>query len=245
MRVDLVTLFPEMFQGFLGTSFMGRAIEQSLLRTRFRSPRLHGKGRHQSVDDTPYGGGSGMVMRADVIVETMEALDGLCTSDEPRAHRILLTPQGRVFDQTAARRLAGHDAIMFVCGRYEGFDERIRLFVDEELSIGDFVMTGGEVAAMAMIDAIVRLLPGVLGNAHSAREESHSPEQFGLLEYPQYTRPQSFRELDVPAVLTSGDHARIRAFRMAESLERTARKRQDLHARALGRLFAAQSEEEE
>jgi tRNA (guanine37-N1)-methyltransferase len=229
MRVDVVTLFPEIFGGFLETSFVGRARGGGQLDVRFRSPRDFGLGKHKSVDDTPYGGGSGMVMRVDVIVACMESLD----ADAPegaRAHRVLMTPQGRPFDQTKARELAERPAVMLVCGRYEGFDERIRGHVDEELSLGDFVMTGGEVAAMAVLEACVRLLPGVLGNEASTHDESHAPD-VGLLEYAQYTRPASFRGADVPAVLSGGNHAEIAKWRRAQAEEKTRARRPDLFAR--------------
>ena len=230
MRVDVVTLFPELFEGFITTSFVGRAQTGGQLAVRFRSPRDFGLGKHKSVDDTPYGGGSGMVMRVDVMVAAMESLD----ADAPegvRGRRVLLTPQGKPFDQAAAERLAKEPALVLVCGRYEGFDERIRAHVDEEISLGDFVMTGGEVAAMAIVEATVRLLPGVLGNEESTREESHSPDT-GLLEYPQYTRPQEFRGAAVPDVLQGGNHAEIAKWRRAQALARTEVRRPDLAARA-------------
>jgi tRNA (guanine37-N1)-methyltransferase len=228
MRVDVVTLFPEIFTGFLGVSFVARAIEGGQLAVRTRSPRDFGLGKHKSVDDTPYGGGSGMVMRVDVVVGAMESLD----ADAPggvRARRVLLTPQGAPLDQSKVGELAARPAIMLVCGRYEGFDERLRSFVDEEVSLGDFVMTGGEVAAMAIIESCVRLLPGVLGNEESTREESHSPRTGGLLEYPHYTRPAEFRGLGVPPVLTSGNHAEIAKWRHEQALERTRVRRPDLY----------------
>jgi tRNA (guanine37-N1)-methyltransferase len=227
MRVDIVTLFPELFEPFLGVSFVGKACAQGLLTTRFRSPREFGLGVHRSVDDTPYGGGSGMVLRVDCVVQAMEALD----ADAPagvRAHRILLSPQGQPFRQPVAQRLSAMDAIMLICGRYEGFDERVRSYVDEELSLGDFVLSGGEVAAMAVLEAVVRLVPGVLGNYASVSEESHSAGNEGLLEYPQYTRPAEFRGQSVDPILMSGDHARIAAWRKARSIERTRAKRPDL-----------------
>ncbi len=230
MRVDVVTLFPELFEGFIKTSFVGRAQTGGQLAVRFRSPRDFGLGKHKSVDDTPYGGGSGMVMRVDVLVAAMESLD----ADAPagvRARRALMTPQGVPFDQAAAVRLAKEPALMLVCGRYEGFDERVRAHVDEEISLGDFVMTGGEVSAMAIIEATVRLLPGVLGNEDSTREESHAPET-GLLEYPQYTRPPEFRDAPVPEVLQGGNHAEIAKWRRAQALARTEVRRPDLAARA-------------
>ncbi len=227
MRVDIVTLFPELFEAFLATSFVGKAIKGGELSVRLRSPREHGLGKHRSVDDTPYGGGSGMVMRVDVLVACMEALDAeAAAAGEPRARRILLTPQGKPFAQPAAVRLASEPAIMVICGRYEGFDERVRSFVDEEISLGDFVMTGGEVAAMAIVEATVRLIPGVLGNIESIREESHG--EGGLLEYPHYTRPAEFRSLAVPEVLAGGNHAEIAKWRHQQSLERTRARRPDL-----------------
>lgn len=227
MRVEIVTLFPELFEAFLRTSFVGKATLGGQLETRLRSPREFGLGKHRSVDDTPYGGGSGMVMRADVLVACMEALDADAEKKgEPRAHRILLTPQGKPFVQSTAAALSAVSAMMLICGRYEGFDERIRDYVDEEISLGDFVMTGGEVAAMAVVEATVRLLPGVLGNEDSVREESHG--EAGLLEYPQYTRPAEFRGKAVPEVLTSGNHARIQAWRSEQSLQRTRERRPDL-----------------
>jgi tRNA (guanine37-N1)-methyltransferase len=225
MRVDLVTLFPELFETFLATSFVGKAMKSGALTVRPRSPREHGLGKHRSVDDTPYGGGSGMVMRVDVIVGCMEALDAEDAS-LPKARRVLMTPQGAPFNQRAAERLSQEPAIMLICGRYEGFDERVRHFVDEEISLGDFVMTGGEVAAMAVIEATIRLVPGVLGNHESVREESHSGE--GLLEYPHYTRPVDFRGYAVPDVLAGGHHAEIAKWRGAESLARTQARRPDL-----------------
>ncbi|HEY8039335.1 MAG TPA: tRNA (guanosine(37)-N1)-methyltransferase TrmD [Polyangiaceae bacterium] len=235
MRVDVVTLFPEMFAGFLAASFVGRAIEGGQLAVRFRSPRDFGLGKHKSVDDTPYGGGSGMVMRVDVLVTAMESLD----ADAPipaagpatRARRVLLTPQGRVLDQAKVQELSRLDAVMLVCGRYEGFDERVRTHVDEEISLGDFVMTGGEVAAMAVVDACARLLPGVLGNEASTIDESHSPDTGGLLEYPHYTRPAEFRGERVPEVLVGGNHAEIARWRREQAIARTRARRPDLWAR--------------
>ena len=232
MRVDVVTLFPDMFDGFLATSFVGRAIEGGRLVVRRRSPRDFGLGKHRSVDDTPYGGGSGMVMRVDVLVAAMESLDADAPMQVP-ARRVLLTPQGRVLDQEKVQELASRDAVMLVCGRYEGFDERVRAHVDEELSLGDFVMTGGEVAAMAVVDACSRLLPGVLGNEASTIDESHSPDTGGLLEYPHYTRPAEFRGVPVPEVLVGGNHAEIARWRRAQSIARTQQRRPDLWERFL------------
>ncbi len=227
MRVDIVTLFPEMFEGFLRTSFVARAQASQKLDVRLRSPRDFGLGKHKSIDDTPYGGGSGMVMRVDVIVAAMESLD----RDAPngiRARRLLMTPQGTPLHQSMVDRLAKEPALMLVCGRYEGFDERVRAHVDEEVSLGDFVMTGGEVAAMAILESTVRLLRGVLGNEASTREESHSPENLGLLEYPQYTRPQEFRGASVPEVLQGGNHQEIARWRREQAIRRTEQRRPDL-----------------
>jgi tRNA (guanine37-N1)-methyltransferase len=230
VRVDVLTLFPDMFAGFLATSFVARAIAGGQLVVRTRSPRDFGLGKHRSIDDTPYGGGSGMVMRVDVLVPAMESFD----ADAPggvRAHRVLLTPQGRVLDQGKLHELAARDAIMLVCGRYEGFDERVRIYVDEEISLGDFVMTGGEVAAMAIVEACVRLLPGVLGNEASTIDESHSADTGGLLEYPHYTRPVEFRGERVPELLSGGNHAEIARWRRQQAIERTQARRPDLWER--------------
>ncbi len=227
MQIAVVTLFPELFEPFLRTSFVGKAREAGLLRVQFEDLRRHGLGKHRSVDDTPYGGGSGMVMRADVTIAAIEAAEAALAAPL-RPRRVLLTPQGARFDQLQARRLSALPAMILVCGRYEGFDERVRLFVDEELSIGDFVLTGGEVAAMCVIEATIRLIGGVLGNEQSTREESFSPECGGLLEYPQYTRPVSFRGHEVPEVLRSGDHAKIEAYRREQSQERTELRRPEL-----------------
>jgi tRNA (guanine37-N1)-methyltransferase len=230
VRLDILTLFPEIFGPFLATSFVGRAVAGGKLEVRLRSPRDFGLGKHRSVDDTPYGGGSGMVMRVDVLVAAIESLD----ADAPegvKAHRVLLTPQGAALKQGKVGELAARPAVMLVCGRYEGFDERVRAHVDEELSLGDFVMTGGEVAAMAIVEACARLLPGVLGNEASTIEESHSPSTGGLLEYPHYTRPVEFRGARVPEVLSGGNHAEIAKWRREQSMARTRERRPDLWER--------------
>lgn len=227
MHVAIVTLFPELFEPFLSTSFIERATAKGLLKVELVPLRAHGLGNHLSVDDTPYGGGSGMVLRVDCVVSAMEAA-GALLGDHGAPRRVLLTPQGTPFRQAVAERLSRIPASILVCGRYEGFDERVRSFVDEEISIGDFVLIGGEVAAMGVLEACVRLLPGVLGNRESTREESFSEEQEGMLEYPQYTRPAEFRGYAVPDVLKSGDHAKIRAWRRERSIERTVLRRADL-----------------
>jgi tRNA (guanine37-N1)-methyltransferase len=227
MLIDIVTLFPELFGPFLTTSLVGRAVSGGILVVRTKSPREFGIGRHLKVDDTPYGGGSGMVMRVDCLVACMESLDE-DREGRVRAHRVLLTPQGRPLSQTLLRELSARPALTLVCGRYEGFDDRVRSFVDQEISLGDFVLTGGEAAAMAIIEGTARLLPGVLGNEASAAEESHSLESGGLLEYPQYTRPPEFRGMQVPDVLLGGNHAEIARYRHEQAVERTRIRRPDL-----------------
>lgn len=228
MDVWVVALFPELLDSFWAASLVGRAVQEGIVRHHAVQIRDFSTNKHHTVDDAPYGGGSGMVMMAPPVVAAMESIPE-DPSTGARPHRILLTPQGAVFDQRAARRLAELPSIALVCGRYEGFDERIRAHVDEELSLGDFVLTGGEVAAVAVLDAVIRLLPGVLGNADSAVSESHSDE--GLLEYPQYTRPAVFRGVGVPPTLTSGDHARVARWRRWQSLRRTRARRPDLFAK--------------
>jgi tRNA (guanine37-N1)-methyltransferase len=238
MRADVVTLFPELFETFLETAMVGRAVRSGALSVKLRPLREHGIGKHRSVDDTPYGGGSGMVMRVDCLVACLESIDadppepGVATGSS-RAHRVLLTPQGAPLHQAKIAELSTRPWIALVCGRYEGFDERVRSFVDEEISLGDFVLAGGEVAAMAILDACSRLLPGVLGNAESSRHESHSETMGGLLEYPQFTRPVEFRGLVVPLVLQGGNHAAIEAYRREEAERRTAERRPDLAKRAV------------
>ncbi|HTQ08373.1 MAG TPA: tRNA (guanosine(37)-N1)-methyltransferase TrmD [Polyangiaceae bacterium] len=227
MQVAIVTLFPELFEAFLRTSFVGRAVERGVLAVTLEDLRPHGLGNHLSVDDTPYGGGSGMVMRPDCVVAAMDAAERKLGA-RTRPRRVLLTPQGKRFDQALARALSDVPALVLVCGRYEGFDERVRYFADDEISLGDFVLTGGEVAAMSVIESTVRLLPNVLGNHDSVREESFSPECGGLLEYPQFTRPASFHGYEVPAVLRGGDHEKIATWRRAQARARSAARRPDL-----------------
>ncbi len=222
MEFHVITLFPEMFESPLRAGMVGRAIEQKLIAVRTHALREHGLGSYRQVDDAPYGGGSGMVMRPEPIAA---AIDAVCAG-RPGLWRILLTPQGEVFDQALARKLAERKpGLLLIAGRYEGIDERVRSLVDQEISIGDYVLSGGELAAMAIIEAVARLVPGVLGNPESLREESFGD---ATLEYPQYTRPEEFRGLRVPEVLLSGDHAKIRAWRKTEALKRTERRRPDL-----------------
>jgi tRNA (guanine37-N1)-methyltransferase len=220
LRLDVITIFPGMFPGPLGESITGRALEQGLARLHVHDLRRWGLGRHRSVDDYPYGGGAGMVMRPEPIGD---ALDEIAASGAT-GRRILLDPGGRPFDQALARELAGEPGLVFVCPRYEGVDERVRTLVDLELSIGDYVLSGGELAALVVMDAVIRLLPGAIDEA-SPVEESFSE---GLLEYPQYTRPPEWRGLGIPPVLTSGHHGEVARWRHEQALERTRRVRPDL-----------------
>lgn len=224
MRFTVITLFPEMFGPFLETGVLGRARAAGAVAVDFVNPRDFTSDRHRTVDDTPYGGGPGMVMKVEPLVAAIEAAG----TGEARPHRILLSPAGAPLGQRRVRELAAMPHIALVCGRYEGVDERVSaLAIDEELSVGDFVLTGGEIGAMAAIDAVSRYVPGVLGEASSTEEESFSED---LLEYPQYTRPAELRGLAVPEVLQSGHHERIRLWRRAQALLRTARRRPDLLA---------------
>lgn len=227
MHVGIVSLFPSLLQAFASTSIVGRAIEAEVLKLHVEDLRPHGVGRYKSVDDTPYGGGSGMVLRVDCVVDALDAAEAALAAPV-KPLRVLLTPQGRRFTQRVAEELTAHGAFILVCGRYEGFDERVRSFVDLELSLGDFVMAGGEVAAMAIVEVTARLVPGVLGNQDSARVESFSPHNRGLLEFPQFTRPLDFRGQVVPEVLRGGNHAEIDAWRAERALERTRVRRPDL-----------------
>lgn len=225
LKIGVITLFPELFREFMDTSFVGRARRAGLLDLELIQLRDFGLGRHRSVDDTPYGGGSGMVMRVDCIVAALEETEARWGR---RARRVLLTPQGQKLQAKLAEELSQTEDLLLLCGRYEGFDERVRAYVDLEISLGDFVLTGGEIPAMALIEAAIRFVPGVLGNEDSASEESFSPELDGGLEYPQYTRPQSFRGLEVPEILSTGHHENVAQWRRAESLKRTAQRRPDL-----------------
>jgi tRNA (guanine37-N1)-methyltransferase len=220
MLVDIVTIFPGFFASPLATGLLGKAGERGLVQVRLHDLRTWAADRHRSVDDAPFGGGAGMVMLPGPWFEALDALQ----ADGP-AHVVLLAPDGRRFDQATATRLAGVPRLVLCCGRYEGVDERVRTRVDEVASIGDFVLAGGEAAALVVLDAVARLVPGVMGNAASAADESFAA---GLLEYPQYTRPAVYRGLEVPAVLRSGDHGAIARWRHAQAVERTRRLRPDL-----------------
>lgn len=222
-RATVLTLFPEMFPGPLGVSLIGKARENGLWSLDVHDIRRHGLGRHRTVDDTPAGGGAGMVMRADVAAA---AIDAATATDGPPRPLIYLSPRGTPLDQARVQALAGGSGAVLLCGRFEGLDERaIEARGIEEVSIGDFVLAGGEIAAMALIEAAVRLVPGVLGADASKDEESFA---HGLLEYPHYTRPQSFEGREIPPVLLSGDHARIAAWRRAQSEALTRARRPDL-----------------
>jgi len=226
MRFEIVTLFPELFE-ILHAGLLGKARDTGAIDVHAITPREFATDRHRTVDDSPYGGGSGMVLMPGPFAAALDHLDE--ARDGRPTHRVLLTPQGAVFDAARARALAAQPALALICGRYEGVDERVRAYVDEELSIGDVVVSGGEIAAIVVIDAVARLVPGVLGCAESAEQESF---QDGLLEYPQYTRPPEFRGARVPEVLLSGDHGAIARWRRRESLRRTLARRPDLLERA-------------
>ncbi len=218
LEIEVLTLFPPMIEGPLSQSIPGRIQEQGLATIRVHDLRDFGLGRHKSVDDTPYGGGAGMVMRVEPVVAAIESVR------RPESTVILLDPGGEVFRHERATDLADRRHLVFVCPRYEGVDERIRAFVDLELSIGDYVVTGGELPALVVIDAVIRLLPGAIDDLSTA-EESFSG---GLLEYPQYTRPPSFRGMDVPEILTSGDHGAVARWRAEQASARTRERRPDL-----------------
>ena len=223
LNVDVLTIFPHMFPGPLGDSITGRALTAGLARLQAVDVRAFTLDRHRSVDDYPYGGGPGMVMRTEPLVAAIESVR------QPGSRLVLLAPTGKRFTQAVAHELAAADHLILVCGRYEGVDERVRLATGaEELSIGDFVLTGGELAAMVVLDAVIRLLPGVLSSSDAWRDESHSHSNDGLLEYPQYTRPVDFRGLRVPDVLLSGHHAQVAAWRRRQALERTRERRPEL-----------------
>jgi tRNA (guanine37-N1)-methyltransferase len=228
MRYYVVTLFPEMVTRFCSEGLLGRAVEAGRIAVECVNPRDFATDRHRSVDDTPYGGGSGMVMRPGPLVDAMEEAERReAMRGASRPWRVLLTPQGKPLTQADARSLAVRPSLCLVCGRYEGIDERARSRVDQEVSLGDFVLMGGEVGAFAVIEATARLLDGVLGNQASVEEESHAQ---GLLEYPHYTRPPVYRDESVPEVLLSGNHARIAQWRRRQALRRTFERRPDLAA---------------
>ncbi len=229
MQFDVFTLLPEVFPAYLESSILKRASERGLIHVRVHNIRDFTHDKHHVTDDTPYGGGGGMVMKPEPVFEAVESVLGLETTPLPQGAPvpiILLTPQGRVFTQHVAEELSQHERIALVCGRYEGVDERIREhLVTDEISVGDYVLTGGELPAMILIDAVSRLMPGVLGDPTGAEDDSHS---MGLLEYPHYTKPPEFRGWKVPEILQSGNHAKIEQWRREQSLLRTFNKRPDM-----------------
>ena len=231
MQFEVFTLLPEVFPSYLETSIIKRARERGLIRVDVYNIRDYTHDKHHMTDDTPYGGGGGMVMKPEPVFEAVEMALGLDSpTPESNIPIILLTPQGRVFNQAIAKELSAHPRIALLCGRYEGIDERIREhLVTDEISIGDYVLTGGELPALLVVDAVARLLPGVLGDPTGAEDDSHAS---GLLEYPHYTRPPEFRGWEVPEVLLSGDHAKIEKWRREQSLLRTLTKRPDLLEKA-------------
>lgn len=226
MRFDVLTLFPEMFTGYVGQSLLRRAIGAGLVEVYFHNIRDWSPDKkHKKVDDRPYGGGPGMVLRVDCVVPCVEAVQAL--GPQP-GHLVMLTPQGRRLTQVVVQELAAHPRLVLLCGRYEGFDERVRwLLRPDEISIGDYVLNGGEVAAMVIIDAVIRLVPGVVGDPEGPQVDSFS-EQVPGLEFAQYTRPREYRGVSVPSVLLSGDHAKIARWRRENSQERTRQRRADL-----------------
>ncbi len=243
MQFEVFTLLPEVFPSYLETSILKRARERGLIDVRVHNIRDHAHDKHHTTDDTPFGGGGGMVMKPEPVFEAVESVLGLAAPRFDRAQRelsgsapapnipiILLTPQGRVFDQTIATELSQHPRIALLCGRYEGIDERIREhLVTDQISIGDYVLTGGELPALILIDAVARLLPDVLGDPTGAQDDSHA---MGLLEYPHYTRPAEFRGWKAPDILLSGDHGKIEKWRREQALRRTFKKRPDMLEKA-------------
>jgi len=226
LRFDILTIFPEMFSAYLQEGVLGRSIKSGIIDVRITNIRDFARGSHKTTDDRPYGGGDGMVMKPGPIYRAMESIDRVSGQNLV----ILLSPQGKTFDQTTAWELSNWDQLIMVCGRYEGVDERIRLMcIDMELSIGNYILSGGELCAMVVTDAVARLVPGVLGGKRSNIEDSFED---GLLKYSQYTRPRVFQEKEVPSILLSGDHEKIRLWRRAESLKKTSKKRPDLLEKA-------------
>ena len=218
MKIDIITLFPNLFKSVFSESLISRAQKNKICEIEIHNLRNWTQDKHKTVDDRPFGGGPGMVMKVDILDKALKSF--------PKGYKILLTPQGKLFNQKIAKKLAKEKNLILICGHYEGFDERIRDLVDEEISIGDYVLTGGEIPAMAVLDCVVRLLPGVVGKEASLEEESFS---VGLLEYPQYTRPENYQGKKVPEILLSGNHAKITKWRTEEAKKRTKKRRPDLY----------------
>ncbi|MCG1012413.1 tRNA (guanosine(37)-N1)-methyltransferase TrmD [Tepidanaerobacter sp. GT38] len=223
LKIYILTLFPEFFESPFNVSIIKRAIDNGLIQIELINIRDFSRDKHKKVDDYPYGGGCGMVMKPEPIFEAVEYVEKKIDGQNRRI--ILLSPQGQVFNTQLARNLSNEKNLIFICGHYEGIDERVKTLITDEISIGDFILTGGEIPALAIIDAVARFVPGVLGSSQSPEEESFYN---GLLEYPQYTRPQVYRGLKVPDVLLSGNHKEIELFRRKEALKRTREKRPDL-----------------
>lgn len=221
MKISIITLFPEMFEGPFAHSMLLKAQKNGLLELELVNLREFGDGARKTVDDTPYGGGAGMVLRCEPVFAAEEQIK----AGSPDVKVLMMTPRGKKYAQIDAKRLSDQEHLIILCGHYEGFDERILTIVDEEISMGDFVLTGGEIPAMAIVDSIIRLIPGVLGHSDSAHDESFSA---GLLEYPQYTRPEDFRGMKVPDVLKGGNHAEIEKWRRAQAVAKTRQSRPDL-----------------
>jgi tRNA (guanine37-N1)-methyltransferase len=238
MHFDILTLFPDIFKSVFNKSIVKRAREAGLVSIATHNIRDYAADKHHMTDDTPYGGGGGMIMKPEPIFRAVEAILDLEEGQKPEVPVILLSPQGRLFTQSVARQLSKHPHLMLICGRYEGVDERVRRFLaSDEISIGDYVLTGGEIPALVIVDAVTRLAPGVLGDPGATFEDSHAE---GLLEYPHYTRPYLFRDWPVPEVLLSGNHAEVVRWRRQEALRRTFERRPDLLAKA--RLSQADQE---
>ncbi len=225
MRIDVLTLFPGMIEPVIKESIIGRALENNRVSIHVHNFRDYSVDKHQSVDDTPYGGGAGMVLRVEPVVRALRAID-----NQENALKVLMTPQGIPYSQERARTLSKNDHLIIMCGHYEGYDERIRDYFDVEISVGDYVLTGGEIAALAVIDSLVRLIPGVLSSSESHEEDSFESH---LLEYPHYTRPRVFEGKSVPDILLSGHHENIRVWRENESIKRTRARRPDLYQKYL------------
>jgi len=239
MHIEIVTLFPKMFEGILAESMLQRAVASKVLRVDFVDLREFGVGRHRTVDDRPYGGGPGMLLKVEPVVAAVEFAKERILGDlnviAAEVDVILLSPQGEPYRQAMVKPLSQQKGVVLICGHYEGFDDRVReLVVTKEISIGDYVLTGGEIPAMVILDSVVRYLPGVLGEAASVVEESFSQEN--LLEYPQYTRPEEFRGLRVPVVLQSGDHQQIKQWRQLQQQQHTKKRRPDLWQKRLDRV---------
>jgi len=221
MQVDIITIFPEMFKGPFDQSIIKRAQEKKLAKINIHDLRQWTEDKHKTVDDKPFGGGPGMIMKVDIIDKAIAAV----RKKELKGKTILLTPQGKTFKQKRAEEISRLEQIVLICGHYEGFDERVRELVDEEISVGDYVLTGGELAAMVVTDAVVRLIPGVVGNIESTKDESFSADG---LEYPQYTKPVEYKGKKVPEILLSGNHAKIKEWRKKKAVEKTKKIRPDL-----------------